>query len=143
MGEKTPLYEEHKKLNATMVDFGGWDMPVYYSTPIKEHNETRNSCCIFDICHMGEIFVKGPQAFELLQKTLSRDIKDLKINQMALAVLTNEKGGLLDDLTAYKLSEENFMLVVNSSNIKKDFEWIPNLSVIDPLREHTDSSDKA
>ena len=124
MGKRTPLYEEHKNLGATIIDFGGWDMPVYYTNVIDEHNAARNAAALFDICHMGEIMIEGKQAFDLLQKTMSRDIGKLKEGKMALAVMCNEKGGILDDLTIYKFSEEKYMVVVNASNIEKDFNWI-------------------
>ncbi|MFH1588668.1 MAG: glycine cleavage system aminomethyltransferase GcvT [Candidatus Diapherotrites archaeon] len=122
--KNTPLVEEHKKLGATLVDFGGWNMPVQYTNVIEEHNITRNNAGLFDISHMGEIFVEGKQAVELLQKTMSRDISKIKEGKMVLAVICNNNGGILDDLTIYKFNEEKFMLVVNASNELKDFEWI-------------------
>jgi len=127
MGKKTALFEVHKNLGATIVDFGGWDMPVQYTTVIDEHNATRNSAGLFDISHMGEIKVKGKQATELLQKTMSRDVTKAKPGKMLLAVICNEKGGILDDLTIYKISDEKFMLVVNGANEEKDFNWIKKI----------------
>ncbi|MFH1588578.1 MAG: glycine cleavage system aminomethyltransferase GcvT [Candidatus Diapherotrites archaeon] len=127
MSKQTALFEEHKKLNATIVDFGGWDMPVQYTSIIEEHNTTRNSVGLFDISHMGELFVSGKQATELLQKALSRDVIKPKKGKMVLAVICNEQGGILDDLTAYKFSEEKFMVVVNASNELKDFNWLKKI----------------
>ncbi|MBI4044218.1 MAG: glycine cleavage system aminomethyltransferase GcvT [Candidatus Diapherotrites archaeon] len=124
MSLRTPLFEEHKKLGATIVDFGGWDMPVYYTNILEEHNSTRSACGLFDICHMGEIILEGPQAFDLIQWFFSRDISDLKIGQMALGVMCNPSGGIIDDLTIYRLGEEKFMAVVNASTREKDFAWM-------------------
>lgn len=124
MAERTPLFEEHKALGAQVIDFGGWDMPVYYSNILGEHNSTRNACGLFDICHMGEFFVEGTGAEALVQKVFSRDISNLETGKMALGVLCNESGGVIDDLTVYRLAEKRFMIVVNSSTTKKDFEWI-------------------
>lgn len=124
MGKKTPLYNEHKKLGATIIDFSGWDMPIYYTSVIDEHNTTRTAAGLFDICHMGEIMVEGRQALDLLQKTMSRDIGKLNQGEIALSVMCNEKGGILDDLTVYKFHNEKYMLVVNASNTEKDFDWI-------------------
>ncbi len=124
----TPLFEEHKRLGATIVDFGGWEMPVYYTNVIEEHNATRNACGLFDICHMGEFIVEGQQAFDLVQWFFSRDISSQKIGQMALGVLCNEQGGILDDLTVYKMRHDKFMVVVNSSTTPKDFAWIKKVA---------------
>lgn len=124
MGLRTPLFEEHKKLGAVIVDFGGWDMPVYYTNVIEEHNATRNGCGLFDICHMGEFIIEGPQAFDLVQWFFSRDISNLAIGQMALGVMCNLHGGIIDDLTIYRLGEQRFMAVVNASTRENDFAWI-------------------
>lgn len=121
---RTPLFEAHKKLGAQIVDFGGWDMPVYYTNILAEHNATRNACGLFDICHMGEFIVEGKEAFDFVQWFFSRDISGQRIGQMALGVLCNEQGGILDDLTVYRLSEEKFMVVVNASTAKKDFDFL-------------------
>ncbi|MBI5553421.1 MAG: glycine cleavage system aminomethyltransferase GcvT [Candidatus Diapherotrites archaeon] len=91
---------------------------------MAEHLHTRSECSLFDICHMGEILVEGPQAFDLIQKTVSRDISKMVVGQMVLATFTNEQGGILDDLTVYKYSDQKFMLVVNASNIQRDYEWV-------------------
>ncbi len=124
MGKKTPLFEEHQKLKATMTDFVGWKMPVYYSTPIKEHLAVRETVGLFDVSHMGVIFIEGKQAIELLQLLLTRDCSRLKDGKMLLSVMCNERGGILDDLTVYRLNEKKFMVVVNAGTIEKDFEWI-------------------
>lgn len=127
MGLRTPLFEEHKKLGAVIVDFGGWDMPVYYTNVIEEHHATRNACGLFDICHMGEFIVEGKEAFNLVQWAVSRDISGMKSGEMVLSVLCNGHGGIIDDLTVYKFHDEKFMLVVNASTAKKDFGHVEKL----------------
>src|SRR3989338_5850469 len=102
MGLKTPLLENHKKLGATMVDFGGWDMPVQYTNVIEEHNATRNNAGLFDICHMGEIMIDGKDAARLIRRAMTRNVEKMPEGKMALAVMCNENGGILDDLTIYR-----------------------------------------
>jgi aminomethyltransferase len=121
---KTPLYDRHVALGAKIIDFGGWAMPVQYSNVIEEHHATRMKAGLFDICHMGEIEVKGPQAFELLQWVLSRNIERQAIGQMKLSVMTNENGGIIDDVTVYRLGEERYLVVTNAGTKDKDYSWI-------------------
>ena len=109
---KTPLYEKHVALKAKIIDFGGWAMPVQYTNVIDEHRTTRNAAGLFDICHMGEILVKGPQALDLLQLVLTRNLADQKIGQVKLSALLNEEGGVIDDLTVYKMDEHDYMLII-------------------------------
>lgn len=122
--KRTPLYNKHVAAGARMIEFGGWEMPVQYSGVIEEHRATRQRAGLFDICHMGEIMLTGPGAFGLLQKVMSRDLAPQKIGKMRLSVMTNPEGGLLDDLTIYKFSDERFMVVTNAVTKQKDFEWI-------------------
>jgi aminomethyltransferase len=122
--KKTPLYEKHVILNAKIIDFGGWDMPVQYTNVIDEHMTTRGAACLFDICHMGEIEVKGPQALDLLQLVLTRNLADQTIGQVKLSALLNEEGGIIDDLTVYKMGENSYMLVTNATPKDRDWEWI-------------------
>lgn len=91
--KKTPLYERHIALGATMTDFGGWSMPVQYTGIIEEHKKTREAAGLFDICHMGEIDITGPGAFDFLQILLSRNLEGQQIGQLKLSVMTNEQGG--------------------------------------------------
>jgi len=121
---KTPLYNRHVALGARIIDFGGWAMPVQYSNVIEEHLATRKAAGLFDICHMGEIDVEGPEAFAFLQQVLTRDLTGQKIGQMKLSVLANEAGGIMDDLTVYLLGENRYRLVTNASTKDKDFEWL-------------------
>jgi aminomethyltransferase len=122
--KKTPLYEKHVALNAKIIDFGGWAMPVQYTNVIDEHKATRNAAGLFDICHMGEIEVKGPQALNLLQLVLTRNLADQTIGQVKLSALLNEEGGIIDDLTVYKLDENSYMLVTNATPKDRDWQWI-------------------
>ena len=125
MGElkKTPLYKEHIKLGAKIVEFGGWEMPVYYSNVIEEHITTRATAGLFDICHMGEIFVEGRDAFKLIQKLITNDLSRLENGNCFYSVICLENGGVIDDLFVYKIDEHKFMIVVNAGNIEKDFKW--------------------
>jgi aminomethyltransferase len=122
--KKTPLYEKHIDLNAKIIDFGGWAMPVQYTNVIDEHRTTRGAACLFDICHMGEIEVNGPQALDLLQFVLTRDLADQTIGQVKLSALLNKEGGIIDDLTVYKMSENEYMLVTNATPKDRDWQWI-------------------
>ncbi len=125
--EKTPLYEKHVSLNAKIIDFGGWAMPVQYTNVIDEHRTTRLGAGLFDICHMGEIEVQGPQAFDLLQFALTRNLADQKTGQVKLTALLNDKGGIIDDLTVYKKADDAYMLVTNATTRKRDFKWIQSI----------------
>ena len=122
--KKTPLYERHLALGATMTEFGGWAMPVQYSGVIDEHRNTRTLAGLFDVCHMGEIEVKGPQALDLLQRVMSRNIAKQQIGEMKLSAITNEKGGIIDDVTVYKRGEEHYMVVTNAATREGDLDWI-------------------
>jgi aminomethyltransferase len=122
--KKTPLFERHQKLKATMIEFGGWCMPVQYTAVIEEHRATRSTAGLFDICHMGEIEVRGTGTQDLLQSIMSRNLDGQEIGQMRLSVMLNVRGGILDDLTVYKLADEHYMVVTNAVTKDGDFEWI-------------------
>ncbi len=127
----TPLTEKHIALGAKMAEFAGFNMPISYSSIKEEHLCVRNNVGIFDVSHMGEFIVKGKEALELIQWVTTNDASKLDIGQAQYSCLPNGKGGIVDDLLVYRLSEDNcsegeraYMLVVNASNIEKDFEWI-------------------
>ncbi|MEP6910401.1 MAG: glycine cleavage system aminomethyltransferase GcvT [Actinomycetota bacterium] len=120
----TPLYERHVALGARMVPFAGWEMPVQYEGVIPEHRAVRQDCGIFDVSHMGEIEVEGPHARDLLQSLLSNDLDKVEIGGAQYTLLTNEQGGIVDDLIVYRLEGGRYLLVVNASNKDIDFEWI-------------------
>jgi aminomethyltransferase len=121
---RTPLYERHVSLGARMVPFAGWEMPVQYEGVIPEHRAVREDCGVFDVSHMGEVEVEGPKARELLQSLLSNDLDRVEIGGAQYTLLTNEQGGIVDDLIVYRLEGGRYLLVVNASNRDADYEWI-------------------
>jgi aminomethyltransferase len=125
--KQTPLYARHVALNARIIDFGGWAMPVQYTNVIDEHKTTRNAAALFDICHMGEFEIKGPQALELLQLALTRNLQNQEIGQIKLSAMLNLQGGIIDDLTVYKIDNDFFMLVTNASTRERDWQWLKSI----------------
>ena len=124
MDRKTPLYDKHIELGAKMVSFAGYSMPVQYKTGIiKEHMAVRTTAGIFDVSHMGEFVISGKDAEKNLDYLLTNSIKCMSNGQIRYSPMCNENGGIIDDLIAYKLNDEKFMLVVNASNMDKD-KWI-------------------
>ncbi len=121
---RTPLYDRHVALGARMVPFAGWEMPVQYDGVIPEHRAVRADCGVFDVSHMGELEVEGPRAREFLQSVLSNDLDRIEPGQAQYTLLTNESGGIVDDLIAYRLEPMRYLLVVNASNREADFEWL-------------------
>jgi aminomethyltransferase len=122
--KKVALNDIHIAAGAKMVPFAGYNMPVRYTSDIEEHNTVRKGVGIFDVSHMGEFLVKGPGALELIQRMVSNDVSKLEPGQAQYAYLPNETGGIVDDLLIYCLTEEEYMLVVNASNVEKDWNWI-------------------
>src|SRR5258705_8296051 len=110
---KTPLHDRHVALGARMVPFAGWEMPVQYEGVIQEHRAVRTDAGVFDVSHMGEIEVEGPRAHELLQGLLSNDLDLVEPGHAQYTLLTNEQGGIVDDLIAYRLDRHPYLLVVN------------------------------
>jgi aminomethyltransferase len=122
--KQTALYEIHKALGAKMVPFAGYEMPVQYEGVNAEHITVRNSVGVFDVSHMGEFLIEGPNALKLVQSVCSNDAAHLAIGQAQYSCLPNSNGGIVDDLIVYRLKELAFLLVVNASNIEKDWNWI-------------------
>ena len=122
--KKVPLNDLHEKLGAKMIPFAGFNMPVRYSSDKEEHLTVRNGVGVFDVSHMGEFMVKGPNALDLIQWVSSNDASKLVDGQAQYSCLPNDKGGIVDDLLVYKIKDEEYMLVVNASNIEKDWNWI-------------------
>ena len=118
----TPLNMAHKKLGAKMVDFGGWEMPIQYTSIIEEHLATREKVGIFDVSHMGEIVVKGDKS--VLNRLLTCDLYALRPKKIAYSFLLYENGGVVDDLLVYMIDDNEYLLVVNASNTDKDYEWV-------------------
>jgi aminomethyltransferase len=122
--KRTPLFEAHQKLGARLVEFGGWEMPVQYTSIVDEHQAVRNAAGIFDISHMGEVLVSGPGAADFLNRTLTNDIRKLAIGAGQYTIMCNAEGGAVDDLYAYRLGENEFLLVINASRIEPDVLWL-------------------
>ena len=119
--KRTQLYDVHVAAGATMVDFGGWEMPIKYPTDIvAEHLYTRHFCSLFDVSHMGRILVDGPDAVPFLQHVLSSNVMALDLNQAQYAIIPNENGGAVDDAYLYRFEEDRYLLVVNAANTDKD-----------------------
>ncbi len=122
---RTPLNSIHRELGGRMVDFGGWDMPVQYPAGvIEEHMRTRTACGLFDVSHMGEIWVRGPGSIKFVNRLTTNDVADLVDGQAHYSALTNENGGVVDDLLVYRFGQEELLLVVNAGTTEKDWEWI-------------------
>ncbi|PSR01801.1 MAG: glycine cleavage system protein T [Bacteroidetes bacterium QS_8_68_28] len=122
--KQTPLHDRHEALGSKMTDFGGFDMPVQYDSIIEEHHAVRGQAGLFDISHMGEIFARGPQAFDFVQHLVTNDASTLYDGRVMYTAMCTPEGGVLDDLVVYRLAEEEYMLVVNAANIEKDFAWM-------------------
>jgi aminomethyltransferase len=122
--KKTPLYEIYQDYNGKTIDFGGWDLPVQFSGIKEEHEAVRTKAGLFDVSHMGEIEVKGKDALPYLQKMLTNNVAKLKDYACQYHAMCYENGGTVDDLVLYKRNEEDYLLVVNASNIEKDYEWL-------------------
>jgi aminomethyltransferase len=120
----TPLYDRHVELGARLVPFAGWEMPVQYEGVIHEHRAVRADAGVFDVSHMGELEVEGPRAHELLQGALSNDLDRLEPGQAQYTLLTNQGGGIIDDLIVYRVGECSYLLVVNASNRATAYEWL-------------------
>ncbi len=122
--KQTPLFAAHQKLGARLIEFGGWEMPVFYSSILDEHQTVRSAAGIFDISHMGEFLVSGPGAEPFLNSVLTNDLRKIGLNEAQYTLLCNETGGVIDDLYAYHVGEESFLLIVNASRIDADFAWL-------------------
>ncbi|MCO6494241.1 MAG: glycine cleavage system aminomethyltransferase GcvT [Bacteroidetes bacterium] len=120
------LNDVHIALGAKMVPFAGYSMPLQYSNLIQEHNAVRNSVGVFDVSHMGEFVISGDKAIDLLQWVTSNDVSKLENGKIQYSCLPNEQGGIVDDLLVYRINEKVYLLVVNASNMQKDWDWIKN-----------------
>ena len=126
---RTPLHERHVELGARMVPFAGWEMPVQYQGVIPEHRAVRSDSGVFDVSHMGELEVEGPRAHEFLQSLLANDLGRLEPGDAQYTLLTNERGGIVDDLIAYRLERGRYLLVTNASNRETVFGWLKGREV--------------
>ncbi len=137
--KRTPLYEVHKSLYAKFTEFGGWEMPLQYTSIVKEHLSVREAVGLFDLSHMGEIDVKGQGTNEFVQKLCTNDVSRLTDGQVQYTLLCNENGGIVDDILIYRHADNDYTLVVNAANIEKDFTWIKTHNDTDA--EVSDTSD--
>ena len=124
MTKETFLHEKHVSLGAKMVDFAGWHMPVQYTSIIEEHNTVRNNVGLFDVSHMGEVFVSGKDSLEFLQKIVPQDISKLEYEKAVYCQLPNKNGGLIDDLIIYKLGINYYLIICNASRVDEDINWM-------------------
>jgi aminomethyltransferase len=121
---RTPLHSAHQQLGARLVEFGGWEMPVQYTSIVDEHLTVRTAAGMFDICHMGEVFFSGPAAADFLNATLTNDLRKLAVGQGQYTLMCNERGGVIDDLYAYRLADAEYLLIINASRIVPDVAWL-------------------
>jgi aminomethyltransferase len=136
--KKTKFYNIHVKEGAKIVEFAGYLMPIQYSSIIGEHKAVRNSAGVFDVSHMGEVFVKGDNALEFVQQITVNDASKLTPGRVQYSAMCYEDGGIVDDLLVYRLSENEFLLVINASNIDKDFEWMKKNNTGADLQNRSD-----
>lgn len=122
--KRTPLFETYSKYGGKTIDFGGWELPVQFSSIKEEHEAVRTKAGLFDVSHMGEIFVTGAGSLEYLQHLVTNDVSKIQDGQAQYTAMCYEDGGTVDDLLVYKLADEHYLLVVNASNIEKDYEWM-------------------
>ena len=122
--KKTPLYDRHIEAGAKMSPFGGFDMPIEYSDIVSEHEAVRKQVGVFDVSHMGEVLVAGPEAVRFVNYIFTNDVSNLTIGKILYGMMLNPDGGTVDDLLVYRMEEQKFLLVINASNIDKDVAWI-------------------
>jgi len=122
--KKTALYDKHVNLNAKIVEFAGYEMPIVYSSITEEHEKVRQECGLFDVSHMGEICVRGKEATKLVDHIFTNDVLTMNDNQVLYGMMLYPTGGVVDDLLVYKYNNEHYLLVVNASNKDKDFDWV-------------------
>jgi aminomethyltransferase len=137
--KRTPLFDAYKEYGAKTIDFGGWELPVQFSNIKEEHEAVRTKAGLFDVSHMGEITVKGPGSLSYLQKMMTNDISKIKIGAAQYNAMCYDNGGTVDDLLVYKLEDEDYLLVVNASNIEKDYKWLEDHLDSDVILENLSS----
>jgi len=142
MLKRTPLFSAHQKLGGKLIDFGGWEMPVQYSSIVDEHTAVRRNAGMFDISHMGEVLVNGSGAAEFLNRTLTNDIRKLQVGDAQYTLMCNEQGGCIDDLYVYRLGDQEFLLIINASRIDADVGWLRSLVSAKPDAQLRDASDE-
>ncbi len=129
--KRTALYDQHVTLNAKIVDFAGWEMPIVYSSITEEHQSVRNNAGLFDVSHMGEICIKGKEAEKFVDYIFTNDVYSMVNNQVLYGMMLYPDGGVVDDLLVYKFHKEHYLLVVNASNVDKDYAWVTEHNTFD------------
>lgn len=124
MPKRTPLFDIHRSLGARLIEFGGWEMPVQYSSILAEHHAVRTRAGLFDLSHMGEIEIAGPRALEVCQELLVTDVARVQLCQAQYSVLCYPDGGCVDDVIIYRVETDRYLLCVNAANIEKDWNWV-------------------
>src|SRR3954466_8448765 len=124
MLKRTCLFSTHQRLGGKLIEFGGWEMPVQYTSITDEHLAVRNAAGIFDISHMGEVLVSGDGAEAFLNRTLTNDVRKLTVGAGQYSIMCNAEGGVIDDLYVYRLAEQEYLLVINASRIEPDVLWL-------------------
>src|SRR2546423_12380320 len=124
MLKRTPLFAAHQKLGGKLIEFGGWEMPVQYTSITDEHLAVRKAAGMFDISHMGEVSVNGPEAETLLNQVLTNDLRKLAVGQGQYTLMCNPQGGVIDDLYAYRFGPTEYLLIINASRIAEDVSWL-------------------
>lgn len=132
MLKRTPLFAAHQRLGGKLIEFGGWEMPVQYSSIVDEHLAVRRAGGLFDISHMGEVLVTGAAAPGFLNRTLTNDIRKLAVGQGQYTLMCNERGGVIDDLYAYRVGEQEYLLIINASRIEADVAWLERQQAATP-----------
>src|SRR3954471_14301732 len=137
--KQTPLYGRHKALGAKIIDFGGWAMPVQYSGILDEHKAVRTAAGIFDVSHMGEVSFDGPRAAEAIQRLVTNDVSKMRDGSAMYTVVCRPTGGIVDDCIVYRDKPDSYLIVVNASNIDKDFAWFrDNAGDLCTITNHSD-----
>lgn len=140
---KTAFYDLHNELGAKMIDYAGWALPSEYKGLVEEHNFVRNGVGIFDVSHMGEVFIEGPDALAYVNYILSNDINKVDNGKLQYNLMLNENGGVVDDLIVFRMGDEKLLLVVNGANVEKDVKWMKDhvkdfdVEVIDRSNEYS------
>lgn len=129
--KRTPLYDEHVKAGAKLVEFAGWEMPVRYNGIVAEHQSVRNEVGLFDVSHMGEIWVRGPEAEAAVNSLTTNDVRKLKDGKAQYSAILNEEGGVIDDIIVYRVSQGRYLICVNASNADADFAWMKSKNKFD------------
>ena len=140
--KRTPFFEHHKAAGGRLIDFGGWELPVSYAGIIEEHKQVRNSVGLFDVSHMGEVFLRGPSALKAIRHLITNNL-DIPNGHAQYTAMCNEAGGIVDDLIVYRLSDEEILVCVNAANREKDFAWIRDHNPFDDVSVVDESDDWA